>query len=148
MEVKSKGTNNWLDDTVVLSKSITGHWGLLRAISSAFVKTKLTVTLQKSAFFQSSMKFVRMIVDRLGTWPSAEKTGVVTQLSRPMTMENVRVLLSMARYLRKFVPHYRIAVAQISNLLRDFQVRTKMQGSRRCQGGKSSKKSSTPFSNC
>ena len=60
-----------------------------------------------------------MIVGRLGTRPTPSKIDAITQLSRPNTVEEVRVLLGMRGYGRQFVPQYSTVVAPISDLLRD-----------------------------
>lgn len=73
------------------------------------------------------MKFVSFIVDRLGTRPAPSKVGtiVATKLSRPTTVGNVRVLLGISGYLRKFVSYYSMVVALISDLLRGARFRSK-----------------------
>ena len=71
------------------------------------------------------MQFVGMIVNRLGTRAAPSKVDAITQLSRPNTVEEVRVLLGMTEYLRQFVPQYSTVVAPISDLLRDPRFRTK-----------------------
>ena len=53
------------------------------------------------------------------------KIEAFTQLSQPSTVEEVRVLLGMADYFRKFVPNYSSVLAPISNLLRDSHFRSK-----------------------
>ena len=59
----------------------------------------------KSHFCHSVMEFVGiLIVDRLGTRPAPSKIDAITQLSRPNTVEEVRVLLGMTGYLRQFLP--------------------------------------------
>ena len=52
------------------------------------------------------MELVGTIVDRLDTRPAPSKIDAITQLSRPNTVEEVRVLLGMTGYSRQFVPHY------------------------------------------
>ena len=64
-------------------------------------------------------------MDRLGTRSSSEKIDAVTQLSLPMTVEDIRVLLGTYGYLQKVIPKYRMDFAPISNLLRDPTFRTK-----------------------
>ena len=71
------------------------------------------------------MKFVGMIVEGLGTKPAPSKMDAITQLSRPNTVEEVRVLLGMTGYLRQFVPQHSTVVAPISDLLGDLRFRTK-----------------------
>ena len=81
-----------------------------------------------------------MIVDRLGARSFPEKTDAVAQLSRPMTVEDVRVLLGISGYLQKFVPNYSTAAAPISDLLRDPRFRTKKTRKKRMPGGKKRKR--------
>ena len=59
------------------------------------------------------------VVDQLGVRPSQSKVDAVAQLTRADTVEDLRALLGMTGYLRKFVPRYSMLVAPISNLLRD-----------------------------
>ena len=66
-----------------------------------------------------------MIVDRLGTRPAPSKIDAITQLSRPNTVEEVRVLLGMTGYLRQFLTQYSKVVAPISDFLRNPKFRTK-----------------------
>ena len=119
LPVKDKGTNNWLDNIAIPSKTFEHQWGLLREMLECLRQERLTVNLQKSHFCLSFMEFVGMIVDRLGTRPAPSKIDATTQLSRPNTVEEVRVLLGMTGYLRRFVPQYSTVVAPISDLLRD-----------------------------
>ena len=57
--------------------------------------------------------------------PAPSKIEAITQLSQPSTVEEVRVLLGMTGYLRKFVPNYSAVLAPISDLLRDSRFRSK-----------------------
>ena len=58
-------------------------------------------------------------MDRLGIRPSQSKVDAVAQLTRADTVEEIRALLGMTGYLRKFVPRCSALVAPTSNLLRD-----------------------------
>ena len=49
----------------------------------------------------------------------------ITQLSQPSTVEEVRVLLEMAGYLKKFIPNYSSVLAPISDFVRDSRSRSK-----------------------
>ena len=64
-------------------------------------------------------------MDRLGTRSSSETIDAVTQLSLPMTLEDMRVLLGIYGYRQMVTPKYRMVFAPISNLLRDPTFRTK-----------------------
>ena len=77
---------------------------------------------------------MEMVVDRLGTRSSSEKIDVATQLSLPMTVEDMRVLLGIYGYLQKVIPEYRMVFTPISDLLRDPTFRTKKAGEQNCRG--------------
>ena len=61
---------------------------------------------------------------RSGIRPVPSKIDAITQLSQSTTIEEVRVLLGIADYLRKFFPNYSLVVARISDLLRDPRLRS------------------------
>ena len=66
-----------------------------------------------------------MIIDRFGIRPAPNKPEAITQLSQPSTVEEVRLFLGMAGYLRKFVPNYSSVLTPILDLLRDSRFRSK-----------------------
>ena len=119
LPVKDEGIKNWLDDITIPSKTLEDQWGLLRETLECLRQGRVTFNLQQSHFCRSVMEFVGMIVDRLGYRPAPSKIHAITQLSRPNTVEEVRVLLGMTGYLRQFVTQYRTVVVPISDLLRD-----------------------------
>ena len=60
-----------------------------------------------------------MVVSRLGLRPSRSQIEAVDKLARANTVEEVRSLLGMESYLRKFVRGYISLVAPVSDFLRD-----------------------------
>ena len=66
-----------------------------------------------------------MIIDRFGIKPAPSKIKAITQPSQPSRIEEVRVLLGMAGYLREFVPSYSSDLAPISDVLHDLRFRSK-----------------------
>ena len=68
-----------------------------------------------------------MIVDKLGTRPAPSKIDAITQLSRPNTVEEVRVLLGMTGYF--FLTAYDNSYPSIAQLWRPFPTCCEIQGS-------------------
>ena len=66
-----------------------------------------------------------MIIDRFGIRPAASKIEAITQLFQSSTVEEVRVLLGMAGYLRKLVPNYSSVLVLILDLLHNSRFRSK-----------------------
>ena len=117
--LKGKGVENWLDDILIHTKSVDGHVELLEKVLERLLRFGLSVNLPKSIWCAPRQEFVGMVVSRLGVQPSETKIEAVAKLSRANTVEEVRALLGMGSYLRKFVKGYSSIVAPISNVLRD-----------------------------
>ena len=66
-----------------------------------------------------------MTIDRFDIRPAPTKMEAIAKLSQSSTVEEVRVLLGMAGYLRKFVPNYSSVLDPISDLLHDSRFRSK-----------------------
>ncbi|CAN0586219.1 unnamed protein product, partial [Laminaria digitata] len=118
-QLKGKGVQNWLDDIIIYTKQVEGHLDLVRQVLERLSVAGLSVNFSKSWWCCPQQEFVGMVVDRLGVRPSQSKVDAVAQLTRADTVEEVRALLGMTGYLRRFVPQYSAMVAPISNLLRD-----------------------------
>ena len=104
--LKGKGVQNWLDDIIIYTKRVEGHLDLLRQVLEKLSKAGLSVNFSKSWWCCPQQEFVGMVVDRLGVRPSQSKIDAIAQLTRANTVEEVRALLGMTGYLRKFVPRY------------------------------------------
>ncbi|CAN0578805.1 unnamed protein product, partial [Laminaria digitata] len=116
-QLKGKGVQNWLDDIISYTKQVEGHLDLVRHMLERLSVTGLSVNFSKAWWCYPQQEFVGMVVDRLGVRPSQCKVDAVSQLTRADTVEEVRALLGMTGYLRKFVPQYSAMVPPISDLL-------------------------------
>ena len=119
MRVKKKGVHNWLDDMIIPTRTFEQQLKLLRETFDGLRQSKLSVNLPKSWFCFSVVEWLDMVIDRFGIRPAPSKVEATTQLSQPSTVEEVRVLLGMADYLRNIVPNYSSILAPILDLLRD-----------------------------
>ena len=125
MRVKKKGVRNWLDDTSIPTRIFEERLELLRVTFDCLRRRKLSVNLPKSEFCFSVVEWLGMIIDRFGIRPSPSKTEAITHLSQLSTVEEVRILLGMDGYLRKFVLNYNLVLDLILDLLRDSRFRSK-----------------------
>ena len=125
MRVEKKGVRNWLDDMIIPTRTFKQQVELLRKTFDCLRQSKLSVNLPKSEFCFSVVKWLGMAIDRFGITPAPSKIEAITQLSQPSAVEEVRGLLEMAGYLRKFVPNYSSVLAPISDILRDSRFQNK-----------------------
>ena len=125
MGVKNKGVHNWPDNIIVPTRTFEEQLELLRETFDCLRQSKLSIYLPQSEFCFSVVEWLGMIIDRSGIRPTPSKIETITQLPQPSTLEEVRVLLGMTVYLRKFVPNYSSVLAPISDLLCDSRFRSK-----------------------
>ena len=124
MGVKKKGVHNWLDDIIIPDRTCKEHLELLRETFDSLRQSKLSANLPKSEFCFSVVEWLGMIIDRFGIRPAPSKIEAITQLSQSLAVEEVRMLLGIDDYLRKFVPNCSSVLAPISDLLRDSRFRS------------------------
>ena len=125
MGVKKKGVPNWLNDIITPTRTFEEATRLLRETFDCLRQSKLSVNLSKSEFCFSLVEWLGMIIERFGIRPAPSKIEATTQLSQPSMVEEVRVLLGMAGYFRKFVPNYSSVLSTILDLLCDSRSRSK-----------------------
>ena len=116
---------NWLDDMIIPTRTFEQQLELLRETFDCLRQGKLSVKPPKSEFCFWVVEWLGMVIDHFGVRPAPSKIEAITQLSQASTVEEVRVLLGVVGYLRKFVPNYRSILAPISDLLRDPCFRSK-----------------------
>lgn len=119
MPVKSTGVRNWLDDIMFPTEIIEGQFQRLRQTFDCLRKGRLSVNLPKSEFCNAVLERLGMTIDSSGVRPAPSKLQATSQLSQPTTVDDVRVLLGMGRYVISFIPSFSTVVAPISDLLRD-----------------------------
>ena len=125
MGVNKKGVRNWLADIIIPTCTFEEQLKLLRETFDCLRQSKLSVNVPKSDFCFSVVEWLGMIIDCFDLRPAPSKIEAITQLSQSSTVEDVRVLLEIAGYLRKFVPNYSSVLVPISDLLCDLRFRSK-----------------------
>ena len=109
--LKSNGVQNWLDDIIFHTRHVDGHVDLVEKVLARLHQFGLSVNLAKSIWCAPQQAFVSMVVSRLGVQPSRAKIEAVAKLARTNTVEEIKSLLGMGSYLRKFVRGYSSLVA-------------------------------------
>ena len=96
----------YIDDIIVYSKSEAEHIQHLADIFDRLDKAGLKLKLSKCSFFQSQVKYLGHIISSEGISPDPEKVKVMRRLQAPKTVREVRSIVGMASYYRRFIPHF------------------------------------------
>ena len=108
----------YLDDIVVYSNSWEEHKGHIRTMLARLRGAGLTVKPRKCQFAMAECLYLGHIVGNGCVRPEVSKLEAIERLPVPTTKKQVRSLLGLTGYYRKFIQNYATITAPISDLIR------------------------------
>ena len=105
----------YLDDVLVYSRTFDDHLQHLRLVFDRFRTSGLKLKPSKCHFGQKQVKYLGHVIIRDGIQPDPEKIKVVQEYPVPRTVRDVRALMGLTNYYRKFVKDF----AHIASPLHD-----------------------------
>ena len=109
---------DYVDDTVVKSKTRTGHFQVLEQVFERCRKYKLRMNPMKCAFGVSAEKFLGFLVHHKGISVDPAKATAIALMRRLTTVRELKSFLGRVSYIRRFVPGLASATAGLSKLLK------------------------------
>ena len=114
------GTENYadtyIDDIVVCSNSWVDHCRHLRDILDRLRKSGLTAKPKKCCIGQSEARYLGHVIGNGKIKPEAIKVKAIVDYPRPITKREVRQMLGLASYYRRYVPGFANLVAPLNDL--------------------------------
>ena len=104
----------YLDDIIIATETLDHHFQLLRKTSERL--SKLTISIEKSQFCLKELKYLGYIIGQGNIRPNPEKTSWIHEYPEPKNVRNVRRLLGMAGWYRRFIPNFSAITAPLTNL--------------------------------
>lgn len=108
----------YLDDIIVVTQDFEKHLEMLRLVFKRLVDAGLTVSREKCKFCCEELRYLGYVVDRSGLRVDPEKVTAILNLPPPRNVTEVRRILGMASWYRRFIPNFATLVSALSNLLR------------------------------
>lgn len=96
------------DDILVFSKSLSEHLEHLRITFELLVKHKLCVKQAKCSFEAKRVEYLGYVISAEGVSTDPKKVDAVRRWPLPKNIRELRGLLGLARYYRRFIRHYGI----------------------------------------
>src|SRR5256885_3667240 len=93
----------YIDDIVVISKTIEEHKVHLELVFNALKKAGLMLKHSKCVFAQSEIKYLGHLVSSEGIRPDPEKIRKIAEFPMPTTKKEWMVFLGMANYYSRFI---------------------------------------------
>jgi hypothetical protein len=106
----------YLDDIIIITPTFEKHLEVLGQVSDRLTKANLTISMDKSRFCMSEMKFLGFVIDERGIRVDPEKVSCIARYPVPQTLKEVRRFHGMASYYRRFVPNFAHVAGPITDL--------------------------------
>ncbi|XP_076031970.1 uncharacterized protein LOC143019877 [Oratosquilla oratoria] len=115
------GVRSYLDDIIIYSKTWEEHLTQLYNFLSRADQARLTLNLAKSEFGQAQVAYLGHAVGNSMVKPLDLKVKVITNLPRPTNRREVRRVLGMFGYYRRYCKNFAEIAEPLTNLLRKDQ---------------------------
>lgn len=109
---------HYIDDFIIATDTFEEHLRILRRVAEKLKEAKLQINVEKSRFCMSRIVFLGYVIDRDGIQPDPERIQPILDFPRPKTVREVRRLIGMASWYRRFINNFSSITAPISELMR------------------------------
>lgn len=108
----------YLDDIIIATSSFDEHVKIINEVALRLSNAGLTVSSEKSRFCMSRLKYLGYIISGNGIEPDPEKVRAIVEYPTPKSIKDIRRLLGMAGWYRRFLRDFASVAAPISNMLK------------------------------
>lgn len=107
----------YLDDIIVATPDFPTHLQVLRTVFERLKEANLTINLKKCEFCRQSLKYLGFVVDNQGLRTDEGKVAAITQFPVPKTTTEIKRLLGLVGWYRRFIKDFSTISTPINNLL-------------------------------
>lgn len=111
----------YLDDIIICTDTYEKHLEMLREVLSRITKAGLTLNRDKCHFCKPELKYLGYIIGSGGLMVDPDKVEALLQIPQPKSVTEVRRLIGVASWYRRFVPNFSTLTAPLCALLRKNQ---------------------------
>lgn len=108
----------YLDDVIICTPTFEKHIEVLKEIISRIKRAGLTLNQEKCQFCKSELKYLGYVVNASGLLVDPDKVEAILRIPQPKTPTEVRRIVGMASWYRRFVPDFSTVIAPLTALTR------------------------------
>ena len=105
-----------MDDVIIYSKTEQDHITHLQKIFEKFHFASLKLQPSKCDFFKLHIEYLAHLISGTGIYPLKQTVQAILDLAPPSAVTQVRHILGLASYYRKFIPMFISVVSPITSL--------------------------------
>lgn len=109
---------HFIDDFIVATGSFDEHVAILGGVAEKLRQAGLQISADKSRFCMSKLVFLGYVISENGIQADPERIQPIVEYPQPKNVKDVRRLLGMAGWYRRFIGNFSSITAPISNLIR------------------------------
>lgn len=106
----------YLDDIIIATNTFEEHCRCLKEIARRLNESGLTISIEKSRFCMRKLTYLGYVIDENGVQPDPDKISAVNNYPTPKTVKDVRRLIGLAGWYRRFIPNFSTITAPLTDL--------------------------------
>lgn len=108
----------YLDDIIIATPTLEKHFEVLELVFKRLKEANLTLNREKCHFCRPELKFLGYVVNRSGIAVDPSKVEAIVNLAPPRTVKEVRRVIGMITWYRRYVKDFSDVIAPLTGLLR------------------------------
>lgn len=110
---------HYVDDFIIMTPTFDEHIGVLEEVSKRLRDANLSVSAGKSKFCYQQVTFLGYLLSEDGLQPNPERIQPIVNYKKPETVRDVRRLVGLVNWYRRFIPNAAELMAPLTNIIRD-----------------------------
>lgn len=107
----------YLDDVIICTPTFEQHLQVLREVLSRIIRAGLTLNREKQ-FCKPEIRYLGYVVKASGLMVDPDKVEAIIRIPAPKNVAEVRRIVGMASWYRRFVPGFSTVIAPLARLTR------------------------------
>lgn len=108
---------HYVDDFIIMSPTFEGHVKTLKEVARRLKANNLTISREKSCFCFKRLSFLGYILTERGLEANPERIAPIMNYKRPERVKDVRRLVGLANWYRRFIHRAAEMLAPLSDLI-------------------------------
>ena len=113
-------TTAYYDDILIYSETLEDNLRHIQEVFDRLMNHCLKLKLKKCSFMKSETNYFCFVISEDGVTPESQKVEVIKSLPPPTCVREVRSLIGMCSYYRRFIPRFSSIAEPIIALTRKY----------------------------